>query len=50
MVGAPSVAYSAGWLKAKPKDISKYFSSKNMADSKLLPDDMCDADDDQFSL
>ena len=36
----PRVAYSAGLLKSKPKDIWKHFSSKDAAGSKLLPDDM----------
>ena len=36
----PRVAYSAGLLKTKPKDIWKHFSSKDRAGSKLLPDDM----------
>jgi hypothetical protein len=31
----PHVAYSAGLLKTKPKDIWKHFSSKDAAGSKL---------------
>ena len=41
----PRVAYSAGLLKTKPKDIWKHVSSKTAAASKILPDHVYDGAD-----